>query len=284
MRTEVRKAEFFNRMLLIFLGLLFLAYCLIYLFACPSRELALACGAEFVGLFLSVIIMRSGFFKFSFSRVNSIPMFVRNSFSWFENLLSSIRLVLLSLLSMIALVDFTALLLSVLGFYAPAVALYCLMPFSYWLGLHPALSLEMLAGAFVQKGDYLIAEPLYDEVMQVRVRLSGDRSDLCSAVYADIGDLNVRKNDLLKAEEWYRKSIELGPRTGRGYTALATVLRERGQFEESKLWYLKALELRKKVYGSQSKQYGDTERAYRRLLQLEQKYKDRNNSASPGLS
>ncbi len=58
----------------------------------------------------------------------------------------------------------------------------------------------MLAGALVANKEYKRAEPLLLEVMDIRIKFSGPQSDLASAIYAEIGDLYVRENDLVSAE------------------------------------------------------------------------------------
>lgn len=252
-----------------FLAFLFIAYCVVYLYACPSLALATAISAEVGALLISIIIFKTKVFRISTKFLEFVPSSLRRCFQKVESTICRCKICVLSIISLAGLFDFTALSLSACGFYQPSRALYVALPFTYWLGLHPAFSLEILAGAQAQNKNFSCAEPLYLEVLEIRKSLSGPNSDLVGAVYADLGDLYVRKQDLPSAELWYRRSVALGTRTGRAYTALATVLRERGELSESKQVYLKALEVRKQIYGTGSKQYVDTQRGYLRLKQLE---------------
>lgn len=252
----------------IFLGVLFLAYCTVYLCACPSQALACAVCAEIVGLIVSIAIIRSNIFSIPETLLKKIPVPLKSSIESLSGILSSLKLLVLSAITFLAIADFAALCLSLCGLHVPAIALYTTLPVSYWMGLHPAFSLEMLAGALVENNSFERAEPLFLEVKKIRIKLTGPESSLASAVYADLGDLYVRKHDLSTAEYWYRRSVALGAHTGRSYTGLATVLRESGSLDESQKCYLKALSLRKLAFGESSKQYKDTLRGYSRLQQL----------------
>lgn len=256
------KLQSVNFVLSSLLGLLFLLYCVVYLCACPSVSLACAVGAELLAFVISVLVIKSGVFAIPEKWLCKIPQPIRAAHSRIMAQFDKVKLFVLGAVTLVALIDFAALCLSLLGLYGPAIALYTCMPVSYWMGLHPAFSLEMLAGALVQSKNYERAEPLFLEVKSIRVRLAGPDSDLASAIYADLGDLKVRRNDLPAAEQWYRRSVAVGPRTGRASTGLATVLRELGNYSESEHWYQVALARRKLVFGEQSKQYSDTMRGY----------------------
>lgn len=258
--------------LTVFVGALFLAYCTVYLCACPSAPLACAVGAELIAFIVSVVIIKANVFAVPQKWITKIPESVRKLFRTLAGCFNKLKLLALLVVSFVAAVDFTALCLSLLGQYSAAIALYTWTPVTYWIGLHPAFSLEILAGALVQNHEYDRAEPLYLEVKSIRFKLAGPKSDLASAIYADLGDLSVRRNELAAAEKWYRQSVSLGPHTGRAYTGLATVLRETGQYSESRQWYLKALSLRKKIYGNQSKQYNDTLRGYIKLQEISRNF------------
>ena len=268
MQNDDSKSQSAVFALSIFLGALFLAYCTVYLCACPSPALGCAVGAELVAFVISIVILRAKVFCLPEKWLSKIPESTRKLFGNANLCFNRVKLVLLSVLSFVAAVDFAALCLSILGLYGAAMAMYTWLPVSHWIGLHPAFTLETLAGALVQNGDFDRAEPLFQEVKAIRIKLAGPNSDLASAVYADLGDLYVRRNDLRSAEKWYRQSIALGAHTGRAYTGLATALRELGKHDESRQWYLKALSIRKAIYGEKSKQYADTLRGYMRLQEI----------------
>ncbi len=262
MAKSKTKLQSVNFVLSSLLGLLFLAYCVVYLCACPSLPLACAVAAELFAFVVSVVVIKSGVFTLPEKCLCKIPQSIRTVYASIMAQFERVKLCLLGAISSVVLLDFVALCLSLLGLYGPAIALYTCMPVTYWVGLHPAFTLEMLAGALVQNRNYERAEPLFLEVKSIRVSLAGADSDLASAIYADLGDLKVRRNDLPAAEKWYRRSVAVGPRTGRASTGLATVLRELGNYSESEHWYRMALARRKQVYGEQSKQYADTMRGY----------------------
>jgi tetratricopeptide (TPR) repeat protein len=264
--------------LTIFLGGLFIAYCLVYLCACPSPALAAAVSVEVICLIISIIVIRAKIFSLPDKLLAKIPESLRRHLAAVQHRINWCKMSVLSILVLFAVTDFAALTLSVAGLRSAAVLLYTALPATYWIGLHPAFSLEMLAGALVENRDFERAEPFFKEVLEIRTSLCGPESDLASAIYADLGDLYVRKHDLLAAEQWYRRTVAIGPRTGRGYTALATVLREQGRFVESQQYYLKALALRKRIYGASSRQYGDTQRGYLRLQQLIRENRNRTSS------
>jgi len=246
----------------------FLAYCCIYLWACPSPALATAVGGEIMAFVISLAVFKACIFTLPKGVLAKLPERLKDWLASSRTFVDYSKVIVLSLVLFFALTDFAALCFSVTGMNQIGATIYRICPSTYWLGLHPAFSLEMLAGALVQSKNFKQAEPLYSEILDIRTKLCGADSDLASAIYADLGDFYVRSNDLAKAEHWYRRSIEIGPRTGRGYTALATLLRESGRYAESREYYLKALELRAKVFGVDSKQYKDTERGYNRLQQL----------------
>lgn len=269
LRNRLLNVDTATMLLSIYLGLLFLAYCLIFLWACPSATLAFAVLVE-VGVFcLSLLLLWKNPFALSFAfsryfaRLTNIP--------GLSLIIKSYRYVRLSILSFVVIIasfDFVA--FSTAAFCnSPLTArLYCFVPTSQLLGLRPAATLESLAGAFVEKEDYVKAESLYQSILEIRKHVAGPDSDLVAALYADFGDLNIRKEDLKSAERWYRKSISLAPSSGRALTGLATTLREEGCLLESKSYYLRALASRSRSFGTKSKQYQDTLHGYQKLMTL----------------
>jgi tetratricopeptide (TPR) repeat protein len=269
--TKAIANEFWSaatRIACLYLACLFISYCIMYLCACPSAALAGAIGAEILALLVSVTIWRTKLLSLPARLTSMVPDHLRTLLAQMRASVDCGRFMLLSLAAVLATIDFGALTYSALGFTGPSIALYSALPTSYFMGLHPAFTLEMLAGAFVQNKQLDRAEPLYRSVLQVRINVCGARSDQVGAIYADLGDLYVRMNNLREAEAWYRKSVALGARTGRAYTALATVLRETGRYEESRQFYERALKIRKQIYGIDSKQYVDTLRSYDRLRKI----------------
>jgi tetratricopeptide (TPR) repeat protein len=246
----------------IYLPALFIAYCAACLWACPSAALAAATAGELFLLMLSVLMLRSKFLVMPAQLMNLLPASFKRRWGTVGRWAQQAKLALLISVAIVASCDFFGFALALGRQYQASAAVYSLLPVSYWLGTHPAFTLEMLAGAMVEAKKFKEAEPLYATLLKVRRNVSGKESDLVGAMYCDIGDLCVREGDLKTAEQWYRRSVAMGPRTGRGYGALATTLRETNQFEESERYYLLALDLRERVFGKGSKQYMDTLRAY----------------------
>jgi tetratricopeptide (TPR) repeat protein len=249
----------------VYLGVLFLTYCTVYLCACPSAPLAAAIGAEVVFLVISVAIMRAKLFSFPERLLKFLPERIQRCVRTVNRYAQRTRLLVVSIVAVLATIDFAGLSLSVVKNYPSSIAVYTAVPTSYWLGLHPAFTLELLAGALVENNNFAAAEPLYKSILAIRLNLCGPQSDLAGAIYCDLGDLYVRMHKLNVAESWYRRSVALGARTGRAYGALATTLRQEGQLAESKDMYLRALDIRRRVYGVDSRQYSDTLRAYAKL-------------------
>ncbi|HEY9792989.1 MAG TPA: tetratricopeptide repeat protein [Candidatus Obscuribacterales bacterium] len=264
-QKSIRNATFW---LSSYLAALFVCYCLVYLCACPSKQLAMAIAAEAGALLISIAIFKANVLALPSLLMDRLPERVAKVISSLNNVMQWCRVAVLSVVMLFATIDFSALALAAAGQTNASVAIYSTVPTSYWLGFHPAFTLEMLAGALVENQNFERAEPLYKSLLAVRLKLCGPTSDLAGAIYADLGDFYVRKHELVVAEQWYRRSISLGVRTGRGYTALATVLREEGRLSESHDFYLKALDVRKRVYGQSSKQYQDTLRGYMHLQHM----------------
>jgi len=61
-------------------------------------------------------------------------------------------------------------------------------------------------------------------------------------LYNNLGSLFHLKNQLDRALKCYEKSLELKPDNGPAYFNLSALLRDRGLYEESKFYYMKALE------------------------------------------
>lgn len=254
----------------LYLGILFLAYCLIFLWVCPSAGLATAVVVE-IGVFcLSLLLLKKKLFTLpswltwlsrKFSTVTSTPRVTATIRSY-----RYARISILSLIALFASFDFVAFSTGAFCNSPITAQLYCLVPTSQLIGLRPASTLESLTGAFVQRGDLLKAESLYYSILEVRKQTTGPRSDLVAALYADLGDLNVRKHDLPSAARCYRQATILAPSSGRALTGLATTLRELGNFAESESYYLKALDCRSRTFGTSSRLYKDTLRGYMKLI------------------
>src|SRR5271170_3580479 len=139
-----------TRCLSIYLGALFLAYCLIFLCVCPSAKLACAVLLEIALFSVSLALINR---RFSF-----LPSSVTNLLHHLATLprlhhpilyIRSLRLLAITLVALLVSLDFTAFCTAAFCNTPFTAALYCLPPGSQLLGLHPAATLESLAGAFV---------------------------------------------------------------------------------------------------------------------------------------
>lgn len=256
-----------SQWLSLYIGLLFLGYCGLFLWACPSPALAAATIIECFCLTLSLVLLHA--FK------PKLPAFLQRllerlkidiAIQHFDRSVTYLKVIVLSVASLVFSWDLSA--CSVAAFVDEKLAaqMYAHGANSQWIGLHPAASLECLGGALTESRKYVQAERVYLAILEIRRSLGGPNSDLVAAIYADLGDLSVRKHDLKAAEQWYRRSVALGTKKGRALTGLATVLRERNCFVESKSCYEQALMTRERLLGHASKQYQDTLRGYEKLL------------------
>ena len=247
-----------NRVLGIYLGLMFLVYCATFLSACPKPDLACAICAEVLVFATSIMFLLTKGFKIP-AKIQ-LPKWASGFMAGWKKsvaVLESLKLAALLTLAAVVTIDFSAFATAAFGNTPWTAALYSI-PGSQLLGLHPAATLEVLAGAYVEHKEFARAEKLYMDILEVRTRVYGLNSGPVSALYTDLADLNVRQGKFDKAEFWYRMSIALseapgGPASrGRALTGLATVLRQTGRYNESEECYLKALSVRARLYGVDS--------------------------------
>lgn len=166
-------------------------------------------------------------------------------------------LIFLVVLNIFVAIDLTAFFMAYSREFQASEQLYLLSPLTYTPIVHPAISLEFLAGAFVEAKEYDAAMPLYHEVFAIRKSLFGETNELISAFYIDMGDLETKRQNLEIAELWYRKSQEQGA-FGRVLTRLGNNFRDRGQYDKAIGFYDQALEAKKKMFGKKSTHYWET--------------------------
>jgi tetratricopeptide (TPR) repeat protein len=173
-------------------------------------------------------------------------------------------------------VDLAALLCANCGQQKMAVGLYrAIAPPMMILDIHPAFSLEMLAGAYIQAGKWERAERLEFTLVDIRRAVVGEKHELMAAIYADLGDLYKRSGQLKRAEAYYRKAIALSKEIhyalgyGSPLTRLAVLLRDEQRFAEAEDAFKEALSIRQKIFGSKSFKSAETLKEYS-LLKLEQ--------------
>ena len=98
------------------------------------------------------------------------------------------------------------------------------------------------------------AEAEYEVILEILVKSDTESSrKRLWVVYHQLGEVALRRGDVAKAENWYRKSLEinesLGDRLGtaRSYHQLGMVMQERGDLVESEGWYRKSLEIKESL-------------------------------------
>jgi tetratricopeptide (TPR) repeat protein len=173
-------------------------------------------------------------------------------------------------------IDLAALLCANCGQQKTAIRLYQVVaPPLMLLDVHPALSLEMLAGAYIQAGKWDRAEQLEFTLVDIRQTIVGEKHALMAAIYADLGDLYKRSSKLKQSEAYYRKAIALSKeihyRLGYGspLTKLAVLLRDEQRFPEADVAFKEALSIRQAIFGRKSLKAAETMKEYS-LLKLEQ--------------
>lgn len=242
-----------------------LLYSLLLFPICPSSNLAVAIALE-IGCFLLI----------------AVPMPTSKGLPWFAwpqraqdwlcakvPILSKVRSEWRKLSALLAFalvfgaaVDLAAVWMAATGFTQGAVSLYSALPISYLLGADPAFSLEMLTGACVEAHQYDQAEGLYKAVLAVRKNVYGPNHPKVAALYADLGDLKRKMNDMEGAEQWYKASIAVNEGQGRAAHRLANLLRDEGNSSESEPFYKRALSLRARFFGVRSSKYQQTYHDY----------------------
>jgi len=142
-------------------------------------------------------------------------------------------------------------------------------------GIHPAFSLELLTGAYIESRRFEKAEPLESALLDIRMHTVGANNELVPAMYANMGDFNFKWSRLDQAEQNYRRSIDLTKHLnlpqgwGSPMTKLATLLRNEKRFAESEAAYKEALAIRTERFGANSEKAAETLREYSQLLKVE---------------
>ncbi|MBU6455782.1 MAG: tetratricopeptide repeat protein [Cyanobacteria bacterium REEB67] len=254
---------------------LFLLYMLIFAAAYPKPELLAAIAFE-VTIFSVLAIWRWNHSKSTgeiakrvvLEQVGSqLPVMARSYKLW-QRLVVGGWILICLLMN----VDLTALCLAYGGKLKSSEILYERLPLSLCLGMHPAASLETLAGAYVEAGKFGPAQKLYGEVRDIRLQIYGPKNDMIVALDTDFGDLYFKEKRYDLSAQSYLDAIalskEIASQTGYGrpLTGLANVMRARGEFAEARKAYEEALDMRIKLYGSENWRVGQTLRDYAELL------------------
>lgn len=141
-------------------------------------------------------------------------------------------------------------------------------------GIHPAYSMEILTGAYIEAGKHAHARELTKELMAIRKQLFGVDSELYAGILADSANLYRKEGNFAKAEEISKQALAISRKvlknTGMGQiiTQVADNLRDQGKCSEAEPLYLEALQMREKQFGPGSVKAAETLVEYAKLLRL----------------
>ena len=264
-------------------ALLFLLYLIIYAIAYPKVELLAAIAFE-IAIFLMLIGWKLWRSKSESEQVKKvvldqvrveIPVIASGLKIWQRT-----ALIFWLLVAVLMTIDLSALTLAFCGQSATARTLYIDLPISRGLGMHPAASLETLAGAYVEAKKYALAETFFNEIKAIRVQTYGPENDMMVALHTDFGDLYSKEKKYDQAISEYQTAITISKiikgKTGYGrpLTGLANVQRERGDYQNAEKTYEEALAMRIRLYSPKSYRVAQTLKEYAKLLRLEGKTAD----------
>lgn len=165
-------------------------------------------------------------------------------------------------------VEFTGFFLAFCGQETAARSLSISAPVSRYLTGHPAHSLEFLAGAYADAGNYKRAHPLYETLASIRAASLPADDELVPAIWTDIGMLYMREKRYAQAETAFRRSLSMAARAqadlmaGRLLTGLANALREEGRYADAEDFYRQAIAMRGQRFGTGSLKVAESLREY----------------------
>ena len=260
-------------------NLLFLGYLIVYAVACPSPGLIGAVAVE-IGFYTLVLGYRLWQSKQKKSSEKIQLEALHSEWKTLRQLRKTYRVsvivhagLVLGYLS----VDLSALLAANFGNLDLAAAIYRAISPPASPSIHPGLSMELLAGGYVESKQFQKAEPIFLAIEKLRKSLVGEHDELIADIYANLGDLYAKEEQFGKAEGYYIRSIalakELNLRQGYGspMTKLGSLYAKVGRFEDADRALKDALAVRRKIFGAKSEKVRETLAAQVELLRLEGK-------------
>lgn len=271
-------------------GLLIFCYFVIFATAYPSAELLRAIAFEVV-IFIVVLWFKLRQGRSKAARLENMVMDELGSqwktLSFLRKAGSTLVFACWFSLTAFLVVDLSALTLAWLGNYGVARNVYMAqynlarVPYAALTGspadtaipvVHPAYSLEILTGAYIEAGKHDVARQLTKELMVVREHLFGINSELYAGILANSANLYRKEGNLAKAEEISKEALLISrgvlKNTGMGQiiTQVADNLRDQGKYSEAEPLYLEALRMREKQFGPGSVKAAETLVEYAKLL------------------
>jgi tetratricopeptide (TPR) repeat protein len=261
-------------------GVIILLGCIMCTMACPSQELIAAVSFE-AALMVAVVYWRHLRKPVAITeRKAQVLSWLRGEFPrtfWLQSFWHGTVAVTCIAAFVLISIEFTAFSLCAAGQRTAGENVYTVSPLSRWLSNRPAHSLEYLAGAYSQYGNYAAARPLYNSILHVRERCVADDHESLAEIWTDIGVLCAEHGDYEQSERALRKSLALATkaanenRAGRALTLLGNTLCERGKLREAEAMYTEALSMRTKKFGADSLKVAETLREYSLLLRYEKR-------------
>lgn len=249
------------------IGFLVIIYFLVYASACPSKELVSAVAVE-SAMFVMIAIAR-------LRKKSAVSMTASDTV--IDELLEQCKvtgaawkfwkagaILVLSTTVLLLSIDLCALTAAFAEKYSLAKAIYLANPVYRIPGVNPALSAELLAGAFVESGNLGQAERLSFEILEMTNTVLGPNHTLSLEMYGNLAGIYVKQGKPALGERYARKALEsLRRRNGNHHvgnvlTKLASALRDQGHFAEAEMYYLEALAMREIEYGKRSEKVEQT--------------------------
>lgn len=267
-----------SQLLTVAANIIFLCYLVVFASADPNPALIAAVGFELI-FFVSLIGYRRWRSQTKSARQadlalqsieeNCRPLYIVRRF------LASLSIAIVGALCLYASVDLTALVLARAGKPDWAKPIYIAIAPPPSPNVHPALSMELLAGAYIDSSRLAQAEPLLSDLLAIRTRVAGAHSELTAAMYTNLADFYRKCGRNGEAESLYRRSIVLSKELDlpQGYgspmTKLGSLLRDEGRFTESQECFTDALAIRGRIFGPSSQKVAETLLEYASLMEAE---------------
>ncbi len=250
-----------------------LMYFIVYAVACPSKELVAAVAMEVI-VFILVIGFRSRKQAINsreaqqavLDELSTKTKLTKGGWSAIKNT----TVVALSIATLFLAYDFTSLALTFSAQLKPAKQMYLLNPVYRIPGLHPALSAELLAGAYMEANRLPQAEQLSTFLLDIRKEIYGEHHHMIADMYGNFAQISLMKGDFNSAERYSLQSIKLWKETsgynhlGNALTKLGNALRGQERYVEAEQAYREALTMRESEFGTKS------ERVLKTLTDMEQ--------------
>ena len=238
-----------------------LLYFVVYAIACPTKELVAAVTVEVI-VFIAVIGFRSRKKARNAREVQQAVLdelstkteATRQGWKAVKTVSNVVALVVLMFLAY----DFSCLSLTCANQLAAAKKLYLLNPLYRIPGVHPALSAELLAGAYIEVDKLDEAEHLSDFLLDIRKEIYGEKHPMIAEMFGNYAFIALKRNRPLDAEKYSRQSIALWKETsgyhhlGNALTKLGNSLTSQKRYEEAIQAYSEALKMRQREFGPNS--------------------------------